>query len=528
MIPIDRTSITLLETSDLHGNILPKSYANHEQLELGMAKVYTLVEKERQEVPFTLVIDNGDLLQGTPLVYHHARVNSAPPNPMVLAANAMGYHAAVIGNHEFNYGMEYFLKAVNESQFPWLSANLLNEAGEPMFGPPYKVFETEAGVKIGLLGLTTSYIPNWENPNHIQGVVFADPVETAKRWIPVLREQEGVDVVIVSYHGGFERDLDTGEATEPLTGENQGYELCNAVEGVDVLLTGHQHRMISQVLPNGVAVVQPGHAGRALGKVKLELEKHSEEGWKIVSKHTELLSVEGVQEHEELVRLSESYETETQQWLDQPMGRIKGDMTVRDAKQVRLKDNPLIEFINRVQMEISGAEISNTALFDNTSPGFPPEVTMRHIVSNYIYPNTLKVVRVSGRDVLEALEQTAEYFMVDANGQIEVNPKFVEPKPQHYNYDMWEGIEYRLNVAKPAGQRVEFARFQGKDLDPDSTYDVVMNNYRAGGGGNYLMFHGKPVVKDIPTDVSELIANYIFERGTIEADCDGNWEVVAE
>jgi 2',3'-cyclic-nucleotide 2'-phosphodiesterase/3'-nucleotidase len=203
-----------------------------------------------------------------------------------------------------------------------------------------------------------------------------------------------------------------------------------------------------------------------------------------------------------------------------------GDMVVTDPMRVRLKDSPLIEFINRVQMELSGALISNTALFDNSSPGFPANVTMRDIVSNYIYPNTLKVIRITGQDIKDALEQSASYFKTYTGGQVEVSDKFRTPKPQHYNYDMWEGITYRLNISRPVGERVVQLDYEGSPIDLSATFDVVLNNYRAGGGGNYTMFQGKPVVKDIPTDVAELLASYIMERGTIEAACNDNWEVV--
>jgi 2',3'-cyclic-nucleotide 2'-phosphodiesterase/3'-nucleotidase len=203
-------------------------------------------------------------------------------------------------------------------------------------------------------------------------------------------------------------------------------------------------------------------------------------------------------------------------------------MLVKDPMQTRLKDNALIEFINRVQMELSGADISNTALFDNISPGFPANITMRDIVSNYVFPNTLKVIRISGQDIKDALEQTANYFKLSETGSIEVNPQFMEPKPQHYNYDMWEGITYRLNISRAVGERVVQLDYKGSPMVMNVQYDVVMNNYRAGGGGNYAMFQGKPVVKDIPTDVPELLASYIIERGTIEATLNHNWEVITD
>jgi 2',3'-cyclic-nucleotide 2'-phosphodiesterase / 3'-nucleotidase len=519
-------TLTILETSDVHGAIFPINYANNEERDLGLAKVATLIKEERQKNDNLLLIDNGDLIQGTPLTYHYARIDNSKMNPIIKVLNYLKYDLAVIGNHEFNYGIEILNKAIKESSFPWLSANIISEASNSCYTEKlYTIKSFDSGIKIGILGLTTKYIPNWENPINIQGLSFEDPVEHAKKWVKVLREEEKVDIVVVSYHGGFERNIETGEPAENLTGENQGYELCTAVPGIDVLLTGHQHRLINGSKINGVLVLQPGTQGMILGKADIVLEK-TETGVKVLDKKSELLSVKGVKADPEVIEIVMEYEAKTQAWLDKPIGKIKGDMTAGDHMTIRTQDNTLIEFINKVQMEYSGAEISNTALFDNNSPGFPSDVTMRDIVSNYIYPNTLRVIRITGHDIKAALERSASYFEKYDGKNIRVNPVFSNPKPQHYNYDMWEGIEYAIDISKPIGERIVKLEVKGKHLDLDKEYEVVMNNYRAGGGGEYDMFQNKPVVKDIPTDVSELIANYILERGTIEATVNENWKVI--
>lgn len=521
-----KVTISILETSDVHGSVLPINYANNEERELGLAKIARLINEERKKNSNLLLIDNGDLIQGTPLTYHYARIDNSKMNPVIKVLNYLNYDAAVIGNHEFNYGPEILNKAINESDFPWLSSNIIFEKSNSCYtGKPYTIKVFDQDIKVGILGLTTKYIPNWENPNNIKGIRFEDPVEHAKKWVKVLREEEKVDLVVVSYHGGFERDLEDGHPTETLTGENQGYELCTEVKGIDVLLTGHQHRSISNKEINGVLVLQPGTQGLVLGKAEIELEK-TEAGARILKKSSELLSVDGFKADNSIIELVKEYEDNTQEWLDKPMGKINGDMVVKDPMIIRLGDNALIEFINKVQMEYSGASISNTALFDNHSPGFPVNVTMRDVVSNYIYPNTLRVIRITGNDIKTALERSAAYFEQYDGKEVRVNPDFSTPKPQHYNYDMWEGIDYLIDIRRPKGERIVKLEIEGKPLDLEKEYDVVMNNYRAGGGGEYLMFQNKPVVKDIPTDVSELIANYILERGIIELTVDGNWKVI--
>lgn len=519
-------SITILETSDIHGSIFPINYATNEKSEVGIGKLSSLIYAERKKNPYTILIDNGDLIQGTPITYHYSRIESKGINPVVKVLNYLKYDAAVIGNHEFNYGNEILERAIKDSNFPWLSSNIIFKHNkQPYTGCNYIIKSFENGLKVGIIGLTTKYIPNWENPLNIEGLEFEDPVLHARRLVKYLKNSEKVDVVIVSYHGGIERNIDTGEPTENLTGENQGYELCQKVPEIDVLLTGHQHRLIPEKLINGVLVIQPGSHGMYLGKAELIMEKAGGQ-WKIANKSSKLLSVNNIEADDKLLKMVNNYEQSTQKWLDKTIGRIKGDMLVRNPLETRLKDNALIEFINKVQMEYSGAVISNTALFDNSSPGLPSEVTMRDIVSNYIYPNTLRVIRIKGKDIKAALERSASYFETFHGEEIKVNPKFCNPKIQHYNYDMWEGIDYILNISKPYGERVVKLDYEGHPMEMEMEYDVVMNNYRAGGGGEYEMFQNKPVIKDMTIDVSELIANYILERGFIEATVNNNWKVI--
>ncbi|MEN1968344.1 bifunctional metallophosphatase/5'-nucleotidase [Lentibacillus sp. N15] len=522
---METTELVILETSDVHGNIYPINYGTNAYAHVGLGKIATLIQKERNKHKNTVIIDNGDLIQGTPLTYHYVKREPEQPNPMTYLANEIGYDAAVFGNHEFNYGQAILQQAVSESTFPWLAANIVNKDGDPFYGKPYIMKTFPGDVKVGILGLTTSYIPNWEKPEHIEGLQFMDVVKTAKKWIPYLRNQEQADIVVVAYHGGFERDPDTGEPSETLTGENQGYQLCAEVEGIDVLLTGHQHRQIAGKQINGVPIVQPGNNGIMLGKVTLTLQKN-EEHWQCMDATTELLSSASVEADEQLLAKTQVYENATQEWLDQPIGKIKGDMTVHDPMAIRMEDNPLIEFINHVQMEAANVDISNTALFDNQAKGFPEDVTMRDVVSNYIYPNTLKVIRISGQDMKDALERSAAYFQQYTGGDVALNPAFTTPKPQHYNYDMWEGIDYIFDISKPIGERVVKLEHRGEPVEMNALYDVVMNNYRTGGGGEYFMYKDKPVIKDIPIDVSELIANYFLKHPVVHVTVNHNWKVI--
>lgn len=527
MIESKTLKITILATSDIHGVIMPIRYVDNGIGESGLIKLASILEQTRAEKEHVLFIDNGDLLQGTPFAYYHACLDQASEHPIVKLMNHLRLDAFVPGNHEFNYGLGFLKRASSQSSYPWLSANLLRgHTDEPYFGCPYRIYTYPGGVRIGLLGLTTPYIPNWEQASHIEGISFESAVAAAKRWIPYLREQEGVQAVIVSYHGGFERDLDTGEEIEEQTGENEGWRLCQEVEGIDVLLTGHQHQRIGGKYIKDTLVVQPGYQGNCLAEIELTLCHQGEAGWGVTALEANLREAQGRPVDPSLLQLMHAYEQNTQHWLDQPLCKVQGEMRVIDHRQARLREHPLVELINTIQMEVTGTAISNTALFDNDAPGFGPLVSMREVTANYPYPNTLKVLLLSGEDIREALEWTARYFAPYEGERIEVDPSYLYPKPQHYNYDMWEGIDYTINVSRPLGSRIEGLSYKGKPMDPRGEYEVVMNHYRASGGGNYRMLQNKPVIREVTVDMTELIAQYLVKQGAIEATKNDNWCVI--
>lgn len=520
----DKTSITILFTSDIHGSILPIHYGTNEHTPVGLAAYATIVEQTRAEHENVIVLDNGDLIQGTPLITHYMKEHANEKHPMIEIMNNINIDASVIGNHEFNYGKDVLTKAVQESNFPWLSANTLNEeTKEPFFGTPYKIKHLENGIKVAIIGVTTDYIPNWESPEHIKGISFSDARDALQTWVDFVHEHEQPDLVIASYHGGFEKDLETGEQTERESSENQGYAMCKTIEGIDVLLTGHQHRKITGEV-HGIPVLQPGKNGERYGKVTIDLEKE-DNSWRKTSTTTELCSLNDVPPREDIVSYMQPLEESTQKWLDQPLGYIKGDMTIANPLEVRKKAHPFISFIQQVQMEASGAPISVTALLNNESVGFGSVVTMRDVVSNYMYPNTLAVLTLTGKDIREALEQSACYFMLDDEGNITVNPEYIEPKPQHYNYDMWEGIDYTIRVSKPFGERLETLTYNNVPIQDEDTFEVVLNNYRASGGGEFDMFPGKPIVKEIQQDTVELIHAHFERFPTVEATTPHNFIV---
>ncbi|SFK57289.1 2',3'-cyclic-nucleotide 2'-phosphodiesterase / 3'-nucleotidase [Marinilactibacillus piezotolerans] len=515
--------LTIFETSDVHGYLFPTNYQERGlNLGFGLFKLAYALKKEMESIKGpTILIENGDFIQGSPLSFFVLK-EKGQANSLIDALNDLPYDAGVIGNHEFNYGLDYLNSAVNSARYPVLSANVLNEQGKPAFGEPYILLEKE-GVNIAILGLTTQYIPHWEHPGNYAGLFFQSALETAKVYVPKLKEL--ADVVIVSYHGGFEKDIDTGEETEIQTGENEGYKLLTEVEGIDVLLTGHQHRELAQ-MKNGIPTVMPGHKGSYLGKVTLDLQQENK-NWIIKAAQPELIQISEKTPVE--FNLADKYEKlnqEVEDWLDQPIGKVTGDMTIKNVEQARIIEHPYIEFIQKVQMYYTDCDISGTALFNNESSGFNPQVTMRDVVTNYIFPNTLAVLKVTGAELKAAIEQSAEYFVLNDQGEIDVNPDFIEPKPQMYNYDMYEGVEYTINVSKPFGERVIEFNYKGKPVQSDDILEVVINQYRAVGGGDYTMFDASKIIREVTIPMNELIGNYFKEFGTVKATVNHNFKVV--
>ncbi|MGC8611971.1 MAG: bifunctional metallophosphatase/5'-nucleotidase [Mesoaciditoga sp.] len=513
-------TLTILETTDLHGHIYPVDYSNNATTNYGLARLATLIQKIKAQNPNVLLFDDGDLIQGSPLEYYHAAIDNAGIDPMIAVMNYLGYDAMTLGNHEFNYGQSVLRKVISEAKFPITSANIVNsETMKPEYGDGYVIFNMKDGPKVGYIALTTKYIPNWEEPSHIKGLDFLDAVQTAQEYVDLLKSQ-GVDVIIIGYHGGLERNPSNGQPTEELTGENEGYAIATQVKGISALLLGHQHLSYAIKIGN-LPVVMASYWGKALGKITLNLNNENGK-WVVVSSEATLISANNVTPDATVMKLVQKDEDATQKWLDQPLGQSLGDFYVSNPMYARMRDNPLIQFVNTVQMYYTGARISSTALFNNDIRGWKKgPVTMRDVMAVYIYPNTLNVIEVSGKDLKDALEQSASYFTFD-NGKVGVS------KMPGYNYDMYEGISYIIDLTKPVGSRIVWLAYDGKPISYSATYDIVLNNYRSGGGGNYMMFKGKPVVKSVMMEVSELMADYIRNNGYICPAVDQNWEVITK
>lgn len=521
--PQQRAHITIMATTDLHGNILPVDYYTNKADNRGLAKAATIIKQARQSNPNLLLLDSGDTIQGTPLAYYHNKKNNAPPDPMMLAMSALKYDAMAVGNHEYNFGLQVLNKARGEAKFPWLSANTYKKGTDQTAYDPYLVKEMN-GVRVGILGLTTPGIPNWENVPNYAGLEFRDPVGEAKKWVPVLREKERVDLIVVAMHMGLEEDLRTGEKNPgQVPNENEAIQIAEQVPGIDVILMGHTHREVPSVLINGVLLAQANHWGRHVARVDLYLEKTDTGGrWGIAAKSSRTIPIDDKTEADaEISRLAEPYDRETQAWLNQVIGESTKDLSAGDA---RFRDTGILDLIQRVQLEAGRADVSMAASFNPEARIARGPVTVRDIAGLYIYENTLVTLEVTGQQVKDALEHSAKYFLPYVPGKAASD--LIDEKIPGYNFDIAEGVTYELDISKPLGQRIQNLRFQGQPLNATQKLRLVTNNYRVNGGGGYTMFKSAPVVYRSSEEVRELIIDWVERHKQIPAEPTNNWRLL--
>ncbi|MGH8020462.1 MAG: bifunctional metallophosphatase/5'-nucleotidase [Opitutaceae bacterium] len=522
-IGAEHAQITVLSTTDLHGHLLPVDYHADKPDSLGLAKLGTLIRRVRRSAPDALLIDCGDTIQGTPLAYYHARRNNTPPDPMMLAMNALGFDALAIGNHEYNYGLDVLEKARSEAAFPWLSGNTYRvSTGEPAFEP--WIVREVAGVRVGIAGLTTPGIPAWENPENFAGLEFRDPVEAARRWVEHLRGTENVDVVIVAMHMGLEVDLRTGEMERGLVErENAAVAIAREVRGIDLILMGHTHREVPSLVIGDVLLAQANRWGDRLIRADIYLEREEANAdWMVVARSSRSIPVTAATKSDpEIVALAEPYEKETQEWLSKQIGHSAAGLRATDA---RLRDTAILDLVQRVQLDAGEAGVSFAASFSTSARVPEGAVTVRDIASLYIYDNTLTVIELTGTQIKQALEHSARYFLPYEEGK--TPRELIDNRIPGYNFDVAQGVDYAIDLRRPPGSRIVDLKFQGEPIEPSRKFRVAINNHRFNGGGGYTMFQGAPVLWRSSADIRDLIIAWVERHGEIPSEPDGNWRIV--
>lgn len=542
--PAKRYALTVLGTTDLHGHVFNWDYFKDAEYTdsagnaQGLARVSTLVNQVRKAKgrENTLLIDAGDTIQGTPLTYYYAKVDpitakGGPVHPMAQAMNAIGYDAAALGNHEFNYGIETLRKFESQLRFPLLGANALDARTQKPAFPPYvmKTFHVKGApsVKVAVLGLTNPGIAIWDKA-YVQGkLTFPGLEEQAAKWVPKLRSM-GADVVIVSAHSGSSGTSSYGDQLPYV--ENSAALVAQQVPGIDAILVGHAHLEIPELkvtnTKTGKTVVLSEPLAFAERVSVFDIELVLTKGcWSVESVASKVLNSNAVADDPKITRLLKDEHAKVVEYVNQVVGTATETLTTVDA---RYKDAPIIDLITKVQEDVVKAALVGTAYaslpviaqaspFSRTSEIPAGEVTIRDLSGLYVYDNTLVAKVMTGAQVRAYLEYSAEYFVQTAAGApVDVEKLTNANNRPDYNYDYVSGLSYDIDIAQAAGSRIKNLTYQGAALSDTQQFVLAVNNYRANGGGAFPHVASATEVWSESTEIRTRIAEWVTAKGVLD------------
>ncbi|MFS0692181.1 bifunctional metallophosphatase/5'-nucleotidase [Streptomyces nitrosporeus] len=542
--PARRYSFTVMGTTDLHGNVFNWDYFTDAEFDdkahndVGLAKISTLVDRVREERGRrnTLLIDAGDTIQGTQLSYYYAKVDpitarSGPVHPMASAMNRIGYDAAALGNHEFNYGIPLLRKFEEQCDFPLLGANALDAKSlRPAFAPyVIKRLRTPHGrdVRVAVLGLTNPGIAIWDKANVGGRMVFPGLEEQAAKWVPKLRSM-GADVVVVSAHSGSSGTSSYGDQVPYV--ENAAGLVAEQVPGIDAILVGHAHAEIPEYFVTNketgqrVVLSEPLKWGQRL--TLFDFDVVWEKGrWVVEKVGAQVLNSNTVEEDARITSLLGDEHAKVVAYVNQVIGTSVAAMSTADAPW---KDEPVIDLINLVQVETVRAALaggayaglpvlSQAACFSRTA-GIPAgEVTIRDAAGLYPFENTLEARLLTGAQVKDYLEYSARYYVRTTAGvPVDTSALTNAEGIPDYNYDVVSGVSYDIDIAQPVGSRIVGLSFEGAPVDPAARFVFAVNNYRASGGGNFPHVPGAEQVWADSEEIRNTIIGWVREKGTVD------------
>jgi len=502
--PPDTAHVVIVATTDVHGRVLGWDYVRDQAAPGGLSRAATALETLRARYPgMVVLVDAGDLLQGNPFATYYGRIDQRQPNPIVDALNALQYDVVTPGNHEFDFGVDFLRRAAAQATYRYVSGNVYDSAGAPLFSQTVTL--QRGPVKVGVTGFTTPGVTLWDR-SQLAGKVTVRRIAGAAP--AALAQLQGVDLKVVLTHSGF------GASSYDTTGvgaENDAAALASVNPKPDIVIVGHTHREVRDTVVNGVHFVQPRNWAQSLAVVHVWLRRDAAAGgrYRVTRVQSDLIPLANVAEHQRFARRFDAVQQAARLWLGTPIGRAGPGF---DGRLMRAQDTPLLDFINEVQRRQSGAQLSAAAAFDVQVALPEGEIHQREVSGIYPYENTLRAVKISGRQLREFLEHSARYYRSYAPGQPVINDSV-----PGYNYDVVSGVVYNIDLSRPAGQRIRGLAYEGTIVQPTDSFTMAVNSYRQAGGGGYTMLSGARVVYDKGEDIRDLLVNEIRRAGTLQA-----------
>lgn len=525
----DNVVIGILATSDVHGRIYPWDYAiDDADNDAGYALTYGVVKEFKQMFPDTLLIDIGDTVQDNSAELF----NDLAVHPMVQAMNVMGYDVWIPGNHEFNFGLDFLQRNFDGFDGRVVCTNIVKESGEH-YVLPYQIYVIK-GIRVLVVGGVAPHIPLWEasSPEHFQGLDFTDPISAVKDTIAKLEGQ--YDVAVAAMHMGREGEYQ-------YAGKGGVYLLAEEVPELDLILAGHEHATYCTDV-NGTWVMEPGKYGAEVAAALISLEQKNGK-WMISDIKAENISTKNRATDPEIMKDFKWVDDESRENANTVVGEIMADFIpegvdyitgkskVTTMARAQVEDTAVVDLINTVQKFYTDADVSSAALFQSDSTLNKGDFMKKDVAFIYKYNNTLMGVWITGKNLLDYMEWSASFYNTSKPGDVTVS---FNENIRGYNYDMFAGVNYKIDVSKESGSRIVNATINGKAIDPNKKYKLAVNNYRFG----TISSHGWVTQDDVYYDsyqenqtapeVRHLIVKYVQEElgGKLEPVCDHNWEII--
>ena len=544
----DKT-ITILETTDLHGVILPYDFIEKKDMKASLAGVSTYVKKTRNGKRPVILLDNGDNLQGQPTVYYYNFIDTVSPHIIAGALNFLGYDAGTVGNHDIEAGHSVYDRLVKEYNFPLLAANAVNKAtGKPYF-KPYTIIEKN-GIRVAVLGLITPSIPDWLPPELYSGIEFRDMLETAKLYMPLILKEKP-DLVVGLFHSGWD---DRGSQTQRGTHneENGSSAVAWTVPGFDVILNGHNHNVVNKKFVNSagdtVLILEGGSRAEKIARADVVFHKDKITGRMHKTAAGKIIDVDNYSPDGEFITKFSAQNDVIMKYVSKVIATSEATISSRDSY---FGSSPFVDMVNSIQLDITKADISFSAplSFDVKISAGP--VTVGDMFKLYRFENMLYTMSMSGLEIKKYLEFSYAGWLNTMKGPGDYLLKFQvskDGKPvlkngeawlqnQPYNFDSAAGIDYTVDVSKSEGNRVTIKSFSnGKPFELNKTYLVAVNSYRgSGGGGHFTAGAGiskselpKRLIKSTEKDLRYYILKYLEAKGTIKPVALNNWKIIPE